>query len=163
MHAFYHMTGWGDVRHSLMWMEVFVSKYLQDGVATCSNSWICEVPVAVGMLLNLNQLCKKPAVINLNISWWFGLTSCHSTSCSIVLALHQRKVSIAQVINLQIICNGIYHTAAEEHEVRSSLSVTERLRTFSLHLVGGRGTFQELSWFVADLQLWLCYMQATKG
>jgi len=58
------------------------------------------------------------------------LTACHSTSCSIVLALHQRKVTIAQVINLQINCKGNYHTAAEEHEVRSSLSVTERLSFF---------------------------------
>jgi hypothetical protein len=91
------------------------------------------------------------------------LTACHSTSCRIVLALHQRKVTIAQVINLHINCNGIYHTAAEEHEVRSSLSFTERLRAFSLCFVHWERNFSRAELVCCRLAIMVIFCAGYKG
>jgi hypothetical protein len=70
---------------------------------------------------------------------------------------------IAQVINLQINCNGIYHTAAEEHEVRSSLSVTERLRAFSLCLVGWERNFSRAKLVCCRLAIMVMLRAGYKG
>lgn len=46
------------VIHWCEW-KFLVSKYLQDGVATCSNSWICEVPVAHRYATEFESIMQK--------------------------------------------------------------------------------------------------------